>query len=119
MAVEVTYDVSGKSKKFAFEFEEMVTDKRGRITMPLKEGETSVRVLEDGRPFDKFRIEGIEKEPPPPKKQRVVEPPKPRKITLVVEEVNPTKTYVVEPAGTTPQDALDETPEKETEDDAP
>jgi len=118
VVVELDYDVATNRKVFAFDFEEMFTDKRGKITMPLKEGETSVRVLQEGRPFDKFRIEGLEREKPDPTKRRV-EPPKPRKITLIVEEVNPTKTYVIEPAGSTPQDALDEPDEEEDDEDLP
>ena len=118
VVVDVDYDIATRRKRFTFEFEEMITDKRGKIIMPLREGETSVRVLQEGRPFDKFRIEGLEKEPPSTTKtrRRPVEPPKPKKITLIVEEVDPTKTYVIEPAGAVPDDALHEAPAEEAED---
>ena len=101
--VRLDYDVSGPKRTFSFGFDEIVTDVRGTLKIPLKEW-VSLIVLEEGRPVDSFRTDGLAERIARKKDEKMKllrarggRPPPLPPLVLVVEQIDPTKRYVVQP----------------------
>lgn len=99
--VRVEYDLSGPKRSFSFSFDDVLTEKRGRLSLRLEVWEP-LRVLREGQSVNTFRVEGLQHDvasPAAKKVRRTAEPSPPKKVTLIVEEIDPTKRYVIEPVG--------------------